>query len=103
MKFEDVPGEAKAVKACLERLLTFRHEHVASLLDVVEDAVRLYLIYEWPEGGFLFQHLACHGDINEAEIRSILHQLVFAMEDAVGENFLVDRFDIEPYFDFSSK
>uniref|UniRef100_A0A8C3P388 non-specific serine/threonine protein kinase n=1 Tax=Cyanoderma ruficeps TaxID=181631 RepID=A0A8C3P388_9PASS len=77
------------------------HPHIIKLYQVMETKSMLYLVTEFAKNGEIFDYLASHGRLSEAEARRKFWQILSAMEychgrkivhrDLKAENLLLDN------------
>ncbi|NXQ26121.1 SIK2 kinase, partial [Alaudala cheleensis] len=76
------------------------HPHIIKLYQVMETKSMLYLVTEFAKNGEIFDYLASHGRLSEAEARRKFWQILSAVEychgrkivhrDLKAENLLLD-------------
>ncbi|XP_014165212.1 serine/threonine-protein kinase SIK2-like, partial [Geospiza fortis] len=77
------------------------HPHIIKLYQVMETKSMLYLVTEFAKNGEIFDYLASHGRLSEAEARRKFWQILSAVEychgrkivhrDLKAENLLLDN------------
>eukprot|EP00928_Gymnodinium_smaydae_P079286 TRINITY_DN63254_c0_g1_i1.p1 TRINITY_DN63254_c0_g1~~TRINITY_DN63254_c0_g1_i1.p1 ORF type:complete len:1070 (+),score=251.66 TRINITY_DN63254_c0_g1_i1:123-3332(+) len=84
---QDTLGDqvVKDVRQRLEALLKLDHVNVLPLHEACEDARSIYLVYEWPEGGMMLEHLTSfHEDVTEAHLASVARECLAAISAAAS-------------------
>jgi len=67
----------------LQKLLKIDHVNILALHEACEDSRFVYLVYDWPEGGLLLNHLTqYHGDVTEGHVSSIFREVLAALSAA---------------------
>jgi len=69
-------------------LKKIRHENVVSLLDVMEEGFKVYMIYEYYEGISLENYKNQKKRLKEYEIKSIMKQIVMGYKELIKSELL---------------
>lgn len=79
------------------------HHRITPIMDVYEDATRLYFVLELMRGGDFFEKVSQHGKVSEQEAAVVVRKLCYALEalhrhgilhrDVKLENLLLDGAD----------
>eukprot|EP00039_Didymoeca_costata_P030247 m.28623 g.28623 ORF g.28623 m.28623 type:complete len:594 (-) comp8017_c0_seq1:1666-3447(-) len=97
MKTNDLPRVAREIDA----LKSIRHQNIAQLFYVYENATHFYLVLEYAPGGELFDYIVARQRCREEEARRFFrqiacavaycHKLGIAHRDLKPENLLLDK------------
>jgi 5'-AMP-activated protein kinase catalytic alpha subunit len=77
--------------AILQRV---QHSNLVQLLEVIDEADRIYLVTEYVGGGELFAHIVQKGRLDEKEASKLFAQMVAAV-DSCHRQFVIHR-DLKP-------
>lgn len=70
------------------------HSHIVSVLNIVENTQRIFIVMEYAAGGELFKYIVNHGLIKEREARHFFRQILSAI-DYCHRNSIIHR-DLKP-------
>lgn len=90
------PKEIQQLERERTILLKLKHPNIVNLIKVVDDNVRnkCYMIFEYVNGGELFDYIVNHGRLSEIDARKFMRQIISAVEYC--HSLLVIHRDLKP-------